>query len=60
MSELGVISMNEINSKYYLEKIYRIFEQLLNEFELIGKRIGGNPGILNVKLKEARECLRYF
>ncbi|MCB2341112.1 hypothetical protein [Clostridium estertheticum] len=36
--------MNEINSKYYSEKIYRIFEQLLNEFELIGKRIWGNPG----------------
>lgn len=36
--------MNEINIRYYSEKIFRIFEQSLNEFQLIGKRIWGNPG----------------
>ena len=36
--------MNQINNKYYSEQVYKIFEELLNEFELVGKRTWGNPG----------------
>ncbi len=36
--------MKQINNQYYSEMICEIFGKLLNEFELVGKRIWGNPG----------------
>ena len=37
------VNMIQINNKHYSDQLYIKFQKLLSQFELIGKRIWGNP-----------------